>query len=106
MSETPLHFKTITEIAEAIAVKQLSPVDVTTAMLERIAQLDGRLLSYATVMAEHAMAAAQQAEQEIKSGTYRGAPSWCSDCGERSLFYERCPHDGSGEGAHRPRPYV
>ena len=72
MSETPLHFKTITEIAEAIAAKQLSPVDVTTAMLERIAQLDGRLLSYATVMAEHAMAAAQKAEQEIKSGTYRG----------------------------------
>ena len=72
MSETPLHFKTITEIAEAIAAKQLSPVDVTTAMLERIAQLDGRLLSYATVMAEHAMAAAQKAEQEINAGNYRG----------------------------------
>ena len=72
MSETPLHFKTITEIAEAIAAKQLSPIDITTAMLERIAQLDGRLLSYATVMAEHAMAAAQKAEQEINAGTYRG----------------------------------
>ncbi len=72
MSETPLHFKTITEIAEAIAAKQLSPVDVTTAMLERIAQLDGQLMSYATVMAEHAMAAAQKAEREINTGTYRG----------------------------------
>ncbi|RKU38468.1 Asp-tRNA(Asn)/Glu-tRNA(Gln) amidotransferase GatCAB subunit A [Candidatus Poribacteria bacterium] len=72
MSETPLHFKTITEIAEAIAAKQLSPVDVTTAMLERIAQLDGQLMSYATVMAEHAMAAAQKAERELNTGTYRG----------------------------------
>ena len=72
MSETPLHFKTITEIAEAIAAKQLSPVDVTTAMLERIAQLDEQLMSYATVMAEHAMAAAQKAEREINAGTYRG----------------------------------
>ena len=72
MSETPFHFKTITEIAEAIASKQLSPVDVTTAMLERIEVLDGQLMSYATVMAEQAMAAAQKAEQEINAGTYRG----------------------------------
>ena len=72
MSETPLHFKTITEIAEAIAAKQLSPVKITTAMLARIAQLDGQLMSYATVMSEHAMAAAQKAEREINAGTYRG----------------------------------
>ena len=72
MSETPLHFKTITEIAEAIASKELSPVDVTTAMFARIEQLDGQLMSYATVMSEHAMAAAQKAEQEIHAGTYRG----------------------------------
>ena len=72
MSETPLHFKTITEIAEAIASKQLSPIEITTAMLARIAQLDGQLMSYATVMSEHAMAAAQKAEREINAGTYRG----------------------------------
>ena len=72
MSETPLHFKTITEIAEGIAGKQLSPVDVTTALLARIEELDGQLKSYATVMAEHAMAAAQAAEREMSAGRYRG----------------------------------
>ena len=72
MSGTPLHFRTITEISEDIASKQVSPVDVTAAMLERIDQLDDRLKSYATVMSEHAMAAAQEAEREIRSGTYRG----------------------------------
>ena len=72
MCETPLHFRTITEIAEHIAAKQLSPVDVTTAMLARIEQLDGQLKSYATVMREHAMAAAQEAEREINAGMYRG----------------------------------
>ncbi len=72
MHETPLHFKTITEISEEIASKQLSPVDVTSAMLERIEELDGRLKSYATVIAEQAMAAAQEAEREINTGTYRG----------------------------------
>ena len=68
------HFtlKTITEIADEIVSKQLSPVDVTSAMLERIDQLDGQLKSYATVIAEQAMAAAQAAEREITDGEYRG----------------------------------
>ncbi|RKU15473.1 Asp-tRNA(Asn)/Glu-tRNA(Gln) amidotransferase GatCAB subunit A [Candidatus Poribacteria bacterium] len=72
MAETPLHFRTITEISEAIASKQLSPVEITTAMLQRINELDGRLKSYATVMADSAMNAARKAEREIESGTYRG----------------------------------
>ena len=72
MHETPLHFRSITGIAEGIASKQLSPVDVTSAMLERIEELDGQLKSYATVMADSAMAAAQEAEREINTGTYRG----------------------------------
>ena len=72
MHETPLHFRTITDIAEGIASKQLSPVEVTAAMLERIDRLDSRLKSYATVMAEHAMAAAQKAESEINAGQCRG----------------------------------
>ena len=72
MSETPFHFKPITEIAAEIASKQLSPVDVATAMLQRINALDGQLKSYATVMAEHTMAAAQKAEREIDAGMYRG----------------------------------
>ena len=72
MRETPLHFRTITAISEEIASKRLSPVEVTTAMLERIEALDGQLKSYATVTAEQAMAAARAAEQEINAGTYRG----------------------------------
>ena len=72
MTDTPLHFKTITEIAKLIESKQLSPVEATRSMLERIDALDGKLLSYATLMAESAMAAAQSAEQEIASGNYKG----------------------------------
>ena len=73
MSEIPLHFKTITEVSELIKAKHISPVEVTTAILDRIDQLDSNLKSYATVMADHAMMAAQKAEAEITSGTYRGA---------------------------------
>ena len=47
-------------------------MEVTTAILDRIDQLDSHLKSYATVTADHAMIAAQKAEAEITSGTYRG----------------------------------
>ena len=73
MSKTPLHFKPITEIAELLFSKKLSPVELTTAMLQRIEQLDNRLKSYATIKADHAMDAARKAEQEIADGNYRGS---------------------------------
>lgn len=72
MSETPLYYKPITEIAELLSSRKLSPVELTTIMLDRIEQLDGRLKSYATVTTEQAMAAAQKAEQEITDSKYRG----------------------------------
>ena len=72
MSEAPLHYKTITEVAGLIEGRDLSPVEVTGAMLERINDLDGHLKSYATVMADHALESAETAEREIGAGEYRG----------------------------------
>ena len=72
MSDTPLHFKTITELAELIKSKALSPVEITESMLSRIWEQDPKYKSYATVMAEQAMAAAQAAEQAISTGNYLG----------------------------------
>ena len=72
MADTPLHFKTISELAALIKARQVSPVEVTDAMLRRIENLDGKYKSYATVMADHAEAAAKAAEAEIASGQYRG----------------------------------
>jgi len=73
MPNTPLHFHTIAELAALIKSQQISPVEVTQTLLERIAQLDRRYKSYATVMADDALRAARVAEQEIHAGTYRGA---------------------------------
>ncbi len=72
MPDTPLHFQTITEIASLIESKQVSPVELTRIILDRIDALDGDLKSYATVMADRAMAAARTAEAEIAAGRYRG----------------------------------
>ena len=72
MPDTPLHYQTITEVGARLKAGELSPVELTSAILERIGALDGNLKSYATVMADSAMASARAAEQEIASGNYRG----------------------------------
>ena len=72
MSDPPLHYLTITEVAALIRNKQVSPVEVTEAMLQRIDALDGRYQSYATVMADQAMDSARKAENEIAAGRYLG----------------------------------
>jgi amidase len=68
----PLHYKTITELSGLIKSGEMSPVEITEAQLSRIEAIDGKLKSYATVMADQAMAEARQAEAEIKAGGYRG----------------------------------
>ncbi|MGK0222328.1 MAG: amidase, partial [Limisphaerales bacterium] len=73
MYSNDLHYARITDIAGLIERRELSPVELTGYMLERISALDGQLNSYQTVLAEQAMAAAAKAESEIVSGHYRGA---------------------------------
>lgn len=67
-----LHYLSLAAVARLIETKKISPVELTQLMLERIRALDSRLHSYATVMADSALAAARTAEREIQSGNYRG----------------------------------
>src|SRR5882724_8041074 len=64
--------KTLTEVAGLIKKKEVSPVALTQAMLDRIAAHDGKLYSYLTVSADLALQQARAAEQEIAKGVYRG----------------------------------
>ena len=72
MAGTPLHYQTITEVSGRLASHEISAVELTQVMLDRIAALDGELKSYATVMAEQAMESARAADAEIAAGRYRG----------------------------------
>ena len=67
-----LHYASLRDVARLIETKQVSPVELTRMMLDRIAALDRRLKSYATVTIDHALAAAHAAEQEVQAGSYRG----------------------------------
>jgi amidase len=65
-------YRPLWEIAEAIERRALSPVELGRAQLERIERLDGKLQSYATVLAESALEDARRAELEIWRGDRRG----------------------------------
>jgi amidase len=69
---TDLHYLELMELAARIKAREVSPLTVTCAQLDRIASLDGQLGSYALVMADAAVAQAQAADAEITAGRYRG----------------------------------
>jgi amidase len=67
-----LHYLSLLDAAKLIRAKQLSPVDLTRAQLERIDALEPSLMAYAMVTADRAREEARRAEAEIQSGHYRG----------------------------------
>lgn len=69
---TALALSTLTAVAKRIQARELSPVELTRQMLDRIDTLDKRFHSYVTVLADRALAQAEAAEAEIAGGHYRG----------------------------------
>src|SRR3546814_18938310 len=68
----PLHYLTIAEAAPLIERKELSPVELTEAFLERIEVVNPKLDAYLRVTPERARADARRAADEIATGRYRG----------------------------------
>src|ERR1700757_1491622 len=64
--------KTIAELAPRLRRKEVSPVELTRACLERIEKLNPALNAFITVSAESALAEARAAENEITRGDWRG----------------------------------
>ena len=62
----------ISEAADLVRKRKLSPIELTEACLERIAALDARVRAFITVTREDAMAGAQQAAAAIAGGNYKG----------------------------------
>lgn len=66
--ERPLHYRTLADVAEAIANGELTSVAVTEALLARIEQLEPTLHTYYTVAADLAMDQAQAADRRRANG--------------------------------------
>jgi aspartyl-tRNA(Asn)/glutamyl-tRNA(Gln) amidotransferase subunit A len=62
----------LSDAAASIKARRLSPVELATALLERIDRLNGAIGAFLTVTRDEALAAARAAEQEIARGGSRG----------------------------------
>jgi amidase len=67
-----LCYRTLTEAASLLRRRQISPVELTRAVLARIDRLEPQLHSYVTVLPERALARARVAERELAGGADRG----------------------------------
>jgi len=65
-------FLTIAELGRLYDQRELSPVEVTRSLIDRIAAHDGKLHSFIRVTPEIAVAEAQTAERELMAGRRRG----------------------------------
>jgi len=63
---------TIVAISDQLRNRELSPVELTRECLSRIERIDPVLNAFITVTGDSALAEARQAEQEIRSGKWRG----------------------------------
>ena len=69
---TELHWLGAAEAASAIANRELSPVELMKALLDRIGALDPKLNAFIRLDGEAAMEAAKAAEAEATAGRLRG----------------------------------
>src|ERR1041385_2853592 len=97
---------TIAEASHLLRQKQISPVELTKACLDRIDRLNPTIDAFITVMRDSALAGARAAEAEINEGNWRGPlhgiPIGLKDlidtaggktpCGS-ALFADRIPYE-------------
>jgi aspartyl-tRNA(Asn)/glutamyl-tRNA(Gln) amidotransferase subunit A len=88
MGNAGLPSETIASLAPRIRKREVSPVELTDAMLERIASLDGRIKAFVTVTADEARNAAKAAEHAIMAGNYLG-PLHGIPVGIKDIYYTR-----------------
>ena len=72
MDTADIPFLSVAELSRLIENKEVSPLEVTGAYLERIDDLDFKFNSYLTVCRDEALRAASAAEREIARGNYLG----------------------------------
>jgi amidase len=99
MSEDPLHYKSIVEISELIRRGELRSSEITEAILNRIAKLDGEFHGYALVLGERAMAQAKSLDGEIAKGICRG-PLHGVPIGLKDLCYTNFAPTAGGTKVH------
>jgi aspartyl-tRNA(Asn)/glutamyl-tRNA(Gln) amidotransferase subunit A len=68
MKELPLNYQTITELAAGIRNGEITSIELTECIIDRIKFLDGALNAFRLTCPEEALEAAHRADRDLKSG--------------------------------------
>jgi len=94
-----LAYRSLTELGRLLDERQVSPVEIVRAILDRVDRYNGRLASYITVCGDAALAEARVAEREVvrdrrRRGRLHGLPIAHKDVsltrGVRTTAHSRC----------------
>src|SRR5882672_7628365 len=72
MTSDAVHYLSLIEVSGRLRRGELKPTTLSETILARIAQYDGALKSYTTLLADRAMTKAREAEEELNRGFWRG----------------------------------
>ena len=72
MNSSDLPFLPVSRLSKLIEGREVSPVEVTKAYLDRIERIDPMINSYVTVCTDEALGSAREAERAIMGGRYIG----------------------------------
>ena len=76
MDDLDVCFLPAVELVTAIKAKEISPLDVTRAVIARIESLEPKLNAFATFTPELALDAAKEAERAVTSGKANVSCPW------------------------------
>jgi len=68
MDKPPLHYQTITDLADSIRKGEITSIQLVQHLLDRIKSLDGRLNAFRLTCPERALEQAQAADRQIRDG--------------------------------------
>ena len=88
MNADELCFLSISEAAGLVQSRQLSPVELTRAHLDRIERTEPTLNAFITLLSEESLEQAENAEREIAGGGYRG-PLHGIPIGLKDLYFTK-----------------
>ncbi|GIT02555.1 MAG: hypothetical protein CM1200mP27_11800 [Chloroflexota bacterium] len=83
-ADRKLHHLTIHDAGKLLKDGELSPVELTQAFFDRIADTDDRLHSFITLLNEEAMSEARTAKQRSERAL-PGTVAWNTHCAQRPI---------------------
>lgn len=95
MNEKEIAQLTVAKAAGLIAAKTISPKELVAACLKQIAEHESDVKAWVTILADEAMAQADDAEKEIMQGRYRGSLHGIP-YGAKDIYYSRGVRTGAG----------